>query len=396
MAVPTDGILVVVDDLPTQELVRRTLEAEGRTVEAVRSAKEAGERVRAGTYGLVILDLILPDADGRGLLLEWTGGGEHAPVPVVILSGSPSASQDAECLACGAESVLEKPVDPSALTAAVRAVFGREGSGAQGARDALPGPGELRRRFTELEGEMGRRGAPLTVVLLRTQAPLDPGAAPEGGGDEDEDPVAGRVAAMMTELRGRLRDEDVLGRLGAEELVLILPGRSPEEAAALVGSSGDGLRVGIAGAEPGAFFEDVLSDAHHGIDDAPDSGRRARGRVLIVEDDPITAGLVRHRLERSGFRVDHLENGTDALEAMRNRAPDLAVLDIRLPGMSGFELLSRMREEDLLAGVPVLMLTSMGSESDVSRGFELGADDYLVKPFSPTELVARSLRLIRR
>lgn len=117
--------------------------------------------------------------------------------------------------------------------------------------------------------------------------------------------------------------------------------------------------------------------------------------ALVVEDDPITASLVTHRLGRSGFEVDHYENGVEALEAIRRVVPDLVVLDIRLPGMDGFEILARMKAGESTQNVRTVILTGMGRESDVARAFELGADDYIVKPFSPVELTARVLRLVR-
>ena len=118
--------------------------------------------------------------------------------------------------------------------------------------------------------------------------------------------------------------------------------------------------------------------------------------MLVVEDDPITASLLTHRFSRSGFEVEHHDNGLRGLEAIRRTLPDLVILDIRLPGMDGFEILSRMNDEGVTQDVRTIVLTGLGRESDVARAFALGADDYLVKPFSPVELTARALRLVRR
>jgi DNA-binding response OmpR family regulator len=118
--------------------------------------------------------------------------------------------------------------------------------------------------------------------------------------------------------------------------------------------------------------------------------------VLVVEDDPITASLLRHRFERSGFDVELHDDGLRGLDAIRRTLPDLLILDIRLPGMDGFEILSRMKEEGMTENVRTIVLTGLGREADVTRAFSLGADDYLVKPFSPVELTARALRLVRR
>jgi DNA-binding response OmpR family regulator len=118
--------------------------------------------------------------------------------------------------------------------------------------------------------------------------------------------------------------------------------------------------------------------------------------VLLVEDDPMVAAILRHRLEREGFEVLHFTDGVQALAAVEGRSLALAILDIKVPGMDGFELLDRLRKSSAAAGVPIVMLTALGAEQDVVRGFELGADDYMVKPFSPAEVMARVHRLLLR
>jgi two-component system phosphate regulon response regulator PhoB len=103
-----------------------------------------------------------------------------------------------------------------------------------------------------------------------------------------------------------------------------------------------------------------------------------------------------HRLEKEAFEVLRFDNGNDAYRGALKRTPALVILDVKMPGMDGFEVLERLRKTPSYAAVPIMMLTGMGSEADVVRGFELGADDYLLKPFSPTELLARIRRLVRR
>jgi CheY-like chemotaxis protein len=113
-------------------------------------------------------------------------------------------------------------------------------------------------------------------------------------------------------------------------------------------------------------------------------------RVLLVEDDRVTATLIKHRLEKDGFEVLHYDDGRAAYEAVLEEGGfSLALLDVKLPGMDGFELLQRVRELPHFSDFPIIMLTSMGREADIVRGFELGANDYVLKPFSSVELVAR-------
>ncbi|MBV9133784.1 MAG: response regulator transcription factor, partial [Chloroflexi bacterium] len=116
-------------------------------------------------------------------------------------------------------------------------------------------------------------------------------------------------------------------------------------------------------------------------------------RVLVADDDPLIQRLVRTHLDRAGFRVLSAGDGEAALDMAAAEQPDLIVLDLMLPGIDGFEVCKRIREFSL---VPVVMLTARGEQVDKLRGFEVGADDYLTKPFSPPELLARITAVLRR
>jgi DNA-binding response OmpR family regulator len=119
-------------------------------------------------------------------------------------------------------------------------------------------------------------------------------------------------------------------------------------------------------------------------------------RILVVEDSADIAQLIRHYLERAGHAVDVTASGADVLPRARKQAPDLVVLDLMLPGMDGLLVCQALRRDRSTAGIPVIMLTARGEEADRVRGLELGADDYVTKPFSPKELVARVAALLRR
>ncbi len=124
--------------------------------------------------------------------------------------------------------------------------------------------------------------------------------------------------------------------------------------------------------------------------------RAVATRVLVAEDDEISATILIHRLEKEGLEVVSFDNGQEAYEAALAETPNLVILDVKMPGLDGFEVLERLRKNPRYANIPIIMLTSMGQEADVVRGFRLGADDYILKPFSPTELSARVRRLLRR
>ena len=119
-------------------------------------------------------------------------------------------------------------------------------------------------------------------------------------------------------------------------------------------------------------------------------------RVLVVDDEPDIVALVAFHLAKAGFRVGTAATGADALAAAREERPSLIVLDLMLPGMSGFEVLEQLRADEATRDVAVLMLTARREEPDRIRGLSLGADDYLAKPFSPQELVLRVTAILRR
>ncbi|MCE8025606.1 MULTISPECIES: response regulator [Halomonadaceae] len=120
-------------------------------------------------------------------------------------------------------------------------------------------------------------------------------------------------------------------------------------------------------------------------------------RILMVEDEEDIAFLIRFLLERQGFEVEHAPDGRRALELLSDISPvNLALLDIMLPYHDGLEVLERLRSLPAWQDVPVIMLTAKAREADVVRALELGADDYVTKPFQPEELLARLRRFMRR
>jgi two-component system, OmpR family, response regulator ResD len=120
-----------------------------------------------------------------------------------------------------------------------------------------------------------------------------------------------------------------------------------------------------------------------------------RGSVLVVDDEPTIAEVVARYLERAGYSARIATDGVEALEAVAKQRPDLVVLDLMLPGIDGLEVMRRMREQDR-ERIATILLTAKGEESDRVVGLRLGADDYVVKPFSPAELVARVDAVLRR
>lgn len=117
-------------------------------------------------------------------------------------------------------------------------------------------------------------------------------------------------------------------------------------------------------------------------------------KIVLAEDEPRLARLVEFKLKKEGYQVICKGNGEEALEAIKAEKPDLILLDVMMLVMDGYEVLRRVKEDESLKNIPVVMLTARTQERDVVKGIDLGADDYITKPFHPAELLARVKRIL--
>ncbi len=425
-AVAADGTdsasrILVVEDEPTSALlVEATLDGAGRGVVVAHTLAEAERALDEYRVALVVLDLVLPDGDGRSFLVQLRDRPDTATVPVIVLSGKIGPGPKAECFALGADTFIEKPVQPDVLRAAAAAKL-------ESVTTDLPLPGRdpltdrlnrsgLRDVFVEILDRCREERRPLSVALLGLDGFLD---TVERFGAGAAETALARAADLVD---GALGTDDLVGRWGGAEFLALLPGmtlpvatKAVERAVAAVAATpmqapgGAQFSVtfsaGVAGANPDRDLDGTLEELGRLLHLARREGPgRVNGEdaevaepaptVVVAEDDPLVVSLLRHRLEREGFRVVVFEDGANLVEAAAGLRPSVAILDVKMPGLDGFHVLQRLRATPSFAGVPVLMLTSMGSERDIVRAFELGADDYVLKPFSPVELLARVRRLV--
>ncbi len=267
----TSRLLIVEDDPAIRLLLGAALEGLFDRVDSVESLAEARECIAGPPPALILLDLVLPDGDGREFLAEIRSRPEFEHVRIAVMSAHTREVVRDECIGLGADGYIQKPFR--------------------------------------------------------------------------SDRIAGEVAELLHPT----------------------------------------VRT------PSTVPKPPRSDAPH---HTPISTGNSDLKVLVAEDDALTAGLIVDRLQRRGYAVVHCPDGQAALEAARYRKFALAVIDLNMPRMNGFELLTRLRRMRRHSGTPVLVLTGLGDEKNVVRAFDLGADDYMVKPFSPTELTARVARLI--
>lgn len=414
-------ILIVDDDQRTLEVAREALRSPSLEVLAAHSAAEAEALLQAEPVSLILLGLVLPDADGRSVLARL---GEHAPtasVPVLMLAEEIGDTPREECLGLGVADFVEKPIDPAALASAISSTLERVSSEhLSPIRDqvtGLPNRVVFVDRYLSDVTEGLPSGQEVVVALLDLDGLQQINAA---WGRDIGDRVLAHTGRTLAEV---FRDTDVIARWREDEFALLLHGIDVPTASRLLAKTQavlttSPIRVadeveltatfcaGVTAADAGTTLDEAVAQAERALVHAKRRGISrvvtaeeefpdAPAAILIAEDDRVSAALVRHRLARAGFSVLHQENGADALTAAQDHAVDLFILDIRMPRMDGFELLRALRAMPRYAETPILMLTSLGREEDIVRAFHLGASDYVTKPFSPVELLARVQRLLR-
>jgi len=409
------GVLIIEDDPEMQYLLTVILEADDRRLITVGTGAEAEEVVSREPIDLVVLDLILPDTDGRTLLTRLRERPETATVPIVVISARGGAEIRQDCYALGADYFTEKPFDPDEVAADITARLERSvGRGRVAALDPVTGllnRAGLLEVYTSMDAESG-------LALIQLDGFL---TVSERWGWLAAEEFLRSVGEAVRESAG---GDVAVCRLGGGEFVVFAPSLSGEPVVAaaervlqairdlpISDPEGETFRmtasIGVVSVGPTTTLDDALDDARRRLFRAREAGRNQvvsrdeeleddQTKILVAEDDEISATILLHRLEKEGLDVTRFDNGREAYERALEETPDLLILDVKMPGMDGFEVLERLRRTPSFSSVPIIMLTSMGSEADVVRGFQLGADDYILKPFSPIELSARVWRLLRR
>lgn len=404
---PRGTVLIVEDDPLPAKLLEHALTQKGWDVEVAGTADQARSVLAARSVSAVVLDLVLPDADGRNLLLRLKESPRTAAIPIYVASARSDPHVQAECLALGAEAFLAKPVEPEWL---LRLIAERASAPQAAGRDDLA-TAAIASRSALISAFQSHSGGVRSLALVGVTSTSADTAGPA---EAMPDHALMQVAQVIAE---SIDQPAVVARWAADELAVVFAGVPTVEAARLL----DSARKRLHAAEPGLDFAAGLLavEAESELDEAIDqAGRllylasRAPGggvlvdadqagppdiTILVAEDDEVAAKLLVYRLSREpGFKIVHCSDGHDALLKAQDTSIDLAILDVNMPGIDGFDLLQRLRKMPRYAGLPIAMLTSLGSERDVVRGLDLGADDYIVKPFSPTELLARVRRLLGR
>ncbi len=405
-----DVVLVVQGENIVYDLAPM-LEGPGRRLITAGSAEAALAAIVEGEVDLVVLDLELPDLDGREFLARYWERAHGIAIPLFVVSSEAGALTRLECLALGADAFFGLPLDGTVVAATVsRALEQRRASTIANRYDPATGLGNRAAFADEFRGlgeNASRSGTVGTLAILEITVV----------GSEDNRRL---LSEQLIRVAGRriakeLGYEAAVARLGGNELGVLLSGSGPDDAVATL----DGVRDQVA-SQPEETDQGMVSLSFYGgvVELSGDSTLReamseadrrlqvakahrepgvvavaapavTTRKILLTEDDPLMARLIVHRLEREGYEVVHFADGAGALEAVADVNPDLLVLDINMPGLDGMSLLERLRADSAFDKTPILMLTARTREADVFLAFRKGASDYLTKPFSAAELVAR-------
>lgn len=413
-------LLIVDDDAVSSRYIEAALALPNRQFHVAPTVAAAEQILTEREIALVILDINLPDADGRELLARIRGRQHLSTMPVLVLSVTPGSQARTECFALGADEYIGKPFDPDSLCACVAAKLQRSAELTKWSRldplTGLPNRLSLERTYERARMACSTTGQPLSLAVVdidRLKWVNDNYSHAMG------DEVLRSIAAVLTRT---LRSSDIIVRWGGEEFVCLFPQTHEDGARAALDKAlatirerdfrapdGRVFRVtfsaGVIETDHAHEFHDSFALADQLLYTAKSSGRNqiqaasqpltSARRVLLAEDDTMMATVLRGLLRLNGFEVSHQEDGQAALKEAAEHPSSLVILDVRMPGADGFEVLERLRKMPGYSQTPILMVSAVKDSKEIARGLSLGANDYITKPFSPVELLARVQRLVK-
>ena len=410
-------ILIIDDDPLIARLLQSALSTTDYLLDIAETVNEADIFLISKHYSLIFLDIFLPEANGLDYLVEIKHNPNHAKIPVVILSGKKETDFGKRSLELGAIAFLEKPLDINQLTGIISGILEKD-------KPVAPMPktldlldiNDLTPAFDKLKNQPRRPDHALFLSIIN----IDTYTATRVQTSQKTCP---RICSTFIALvRRHLGAGDVIARFQGGKLLIFFPDSTRDRVTGILDTvrkhfqsiqfsvsddrkmrgkfsatvaeihPEDSLKTAIGNVKT-LFAEDVPAEKSVPVTPRVQKNRK---NILMAEDDLLISTLVRHRLEKAGYKLSIFSDGKSALDAaLADPSFALILLDIKMPIMDGFEVLHNLRNNSDYQQVPIIILTSMGNEKNVIRGLEQGATDYILKPFSPVELVARINRLLK-
>jgi DNA-binding response OmpR family regulator len=390
----TLAVLLVEDEPIQRQVVTAQLRKLGHRVSSVDCGEDVIAAARSNAPDVILLDVELPGIDGYSVCRLLKADPALAAIPIAFLSAHGGIDHRVTGLSYGAEDFLTKPIDPRELALRLQLMTRR---GRRPEQAAVYSVLSYDAFCEQARAELLRDRA--AIALIRTPA--------------------GKAADVAAFARDEIRRRDLCGEYDRSHVAVLLPDTSGSSACARVASivekcRGDGVSgvyAGVAASTTagGRTLEELLEEADEALAVAryenqaaarkPEEPRRDaasqvdQALVLVADDDPDVVRILDSHLAAGGYRRTLTFDGVRALEEVRAQTPDVLVLDLMMPRMTGFDVLAGIR--DLEPRPRVIVLSARGREEDVVRAFGLGADDFIAKPFNPQELLARIARLVK-
>jgi DNA-binding response OmpR family regulator len=402
-------VLIADDDEDQHFLMSRLLHRAGFKVAVVTRGTDVVPQAQATRPAVILLDVQMPDQDGFTTARQLKAHPDTAGIPLMFLTGRSTVDDRLAGLRIGADDYVSKSVDPRELVLRVQKLC-----------DRVPLPP------TAPEPEAGPAPAPTAPTPVATRSADRPWLTRDVFDERVRDLLIRTWGALVLLrapsdtlavgqwLAEQLRRRDLVAETGSGEWALFLPEETVTGLASRLTDLLDRLKLtlaapvaaGLAGSTaPGTSLATLMEQADQALAHARSRGQLlvefshagaagASPMVLLTDDDPEVTRITDAHVRAGGYRTQLAFDGEAALRAVREQRPDAIVLDLMLPKRTGFDVLAELRQ--MPAPRPsVLVLSARGREEDVTRAFALGADDYMIKPFSPQELIARLGRLLR-
>jgi DNA-binding response OmpR family regulator len=398
-AVHGSKILIAEDDADQRAIVTICLTAAGYAPVAVVSGDLVVQAARDEKPALILLDVAMPNLDGYSACRLLKADPELADIPVIFMTSRSTYEDKLIGLTIGAEEFLTKPVDLRELVLRIRLLMKR--------RDEQRATAEEPCASKELTYDAFLSAA--NAAMIRSAVALAIFRLPAERHDEC-------VRSLGEEIRSR----DTIGAYGLTRALILMPDMTAAAASTRVELMADrlaaenvsGICVGVTASSAArvSTAEALITQAAEALAEARYLGDKsaiwkertqrpaaapAARIIVLAEDDPDVTHIVDAQVRAAGHKVFIAFDGEQALAAVRAHSPDVLVLDLMMPKLSGFEVLTQLGQTPDAPRPKVIVLSGRGREPDVMRAFELGADDYMTKPFNPQELMARIARLLK-
>jgi DNA-binding response OmpR family regulator/HPt (histidine-containing phosphotransfer) domain-containing protein len=390
-------ILVAEDEPDQRAIVTTCLAGAGYVPIAVVSGDLVVDVARAEKPSLILLDIAMPRLDGYSVCRLLKADPELAGIPVIFMTTRANLDDKLAGLMLGADEFLSKPVDMRELVLRIQLLLKRSHSGHSAPANEPSASRELTRdAFLALANEeIGRSPAALAIVRL----------------------PAKHLKEGSRLLSGEIRSRDAIGASGPKHLLILMPEMTAAAARdrlepvvdRLVAQGLDKIHVGVTASAGTKTAEALIGEAEEALAEARSRGDKtaiwgerpggpaaapAARTVVVAEDDPEVARIVEAQVRAAGYKAIVAVDGEQAVAAVREHDPAVLVLDLTMPKLNGFDVLTKLGGGT--SRWPLIMvLSARGREHDVMRAFELGADDYMTKPFDPQELTARIAQLLK-